>query len=145
MGRMASRARGIEGKGHRMELEWGALLIALLAGLAGGCVGALTGVGGGILFVPIFALAIGLGQKEAVATSAVVIVATGLSASLRNQMKGELIHWQLALATACGAILAAYVATGWMHQVKSITLSRIFAGLLIVVGLYYLVWPPRNG
>ncbi|MEO1834877.1 MAG: TSUP family transporter, partial [Akkermansiaceae bacterium] len=57
------------------------LLIGLGIGLAAGLVGALCGVGGGILMVPAFVLALGMAQKSAVATSLAIVVLGALVAA----------------------------------------------------------------
>ena len=60
--------------------------------------GALLGVGGGILMVPFFTLALGKDIHTAVATSLAVIVVTSLSATLNHATSGTaLIDWRLAL------------------------------------------------
>lgn len=60
-------------------------LVALIAiGLAGGLLGGLVGVGGGVLFVPGLVIFLGLSQLDAVATSLVAVVFVGAVGAWRQ-------------------------------------------------------------
>jgi uncharacterized membrane protein YfcA len=66
-----------------------ALLLALVAvGAASGALAGLLGVGGGILLVPFLALALGMSQHEAEATSLLVVLPTAIVASVTLQRRG---------------------------------------------------------
>ena len=66
-------------------------VIAVIAiGLAGGMLGGLVGVGGGVLFVPGLVLFLGLSQLDAVATSLVAIVFVGVVGAWRQDGYGNL-------------------------------------------------------
>ncbi len=62
----------------------------LVVGLAGGMLGGLVGVGGGVLFVPGLVFFAGLSQLGAVATSLVAIVFVGVVGSWRQHGYGNL-------------------------------------------------------
>jgi hypothetical protein len=65
------------------------LLLALVAvGAASGALAGLLGVGGGILLVPFLALAVGMSQHEAEATSLLVVLPTAIVASVILQRRG---------------------------------------------------------
>lgn len=110
------------------------LLLALGVGLLAGAIAALCGVGGGIVMVPAFVYFLGVEQKAAVATSIAVIVPTSLVALARFSQAG-LVQWNVFWPTAAGAVLAAWFATGWLRRLSNEQLTRIFAVLLIVVGI----------
>ena len=110
------------------------ILYALLIGALGGLLAALCGVGGGIVMVPAFVLALGLEQKRAVATSLAVIVPTALIATVQYS-RGGLVDWKIVLPTAVGAVAVAFLATDWLKSMSNITLTRIFALVLIAVGV----------
>ena len=110
------------------------ILLAILTGLAAGLLGALCGVGGGIIMVPAFAYLLGMEQKAAIATSMAVIVPTSLMAIARFQQAG-LVQWNVFWPTALGAILAAYFATGWVKKLGNDQLTKVFAVLMILVGI----------
>jgi len=106
--------------------------IWLLVGAAAGLLGALCGVGGGIVLVPVFKL-MGIDHKIAVATSLAVIVPTAMMATFKNQLHG-LIDWKLMAAVAAGAVIAAYFGADLMKSMSNPVLTKIFAILLIVTG-----------
>ena len=62
---------------------------AAALGLAGGVVGGLLGVGGGVLFVPALALVLGLEQVDAEATSLLAVIAVGAVGAWRQHGYGN--------------------------------------------------------
>ena len=83
--------------------------MAAVLGLAGGVVGGLLGVGGGILFVPALALVLGLTQVEAEATSLLAVIAVGIVGAWRQYGYGNVRPRDGALM---GALSVAGVAAG---------------------------------
>ena len=111
------------------------VITGLIVGLAAGLAGALCGVGGGILMVPAFVLALGMGQKHAVAISLAVVVVTALAGTANHVLrKSDLIDWRLVACTAVGAAVAAWYGTELMRNMSNQQLTRIFGILLILVG-----------
>ena len=116
------------------------VLLALCIGVLAGLVGALCGVGGGILMVPAFALGLGMGQKEAVATSLAIVVSTALAGTLNHTIKQtQLIDWKLVACTAVGAGVAAWFGTDLMRNLSNQHLTRIFGILMVLVGVRMLL------
>jgi uncharacterized protein len=70
-------------------VDAGDVLAAALLGFAGGVVGGMLGVGGGILFVPALALVLGLTQVEAEATSLLAVVGVGVVGAWRQYGYGN--------------------------------------------------------
>jgi uncharacterized membrane protein YfcA len=62
--------------------------LVLLAGLGIGALSGLVGVGGGVVIVPLLVLGLGLSTKRAISTSLVVVLATGIVASLGYAVAG---------------------------------------------------------
>ena len=116
------------------------LVMGVLLGTAAGLVGALCGVGGGILLVPAFALILKMDQKEAVATSLAIVVVTSLMGTL-NHITSEtrLIDWRLVAFTAVGAGAAAWFGTDIMRTLSSQTLGKVFGILMVLVGVRMLI------
>jgi uncharacterized protein len=110
------------------------IFLPLGIGLFAGVMAGLCGVGGGIVMVPAFVYLLGMDQKAAIATSMAVIVPTSLMALGRFQQAG-LIQWNIFWPTALGAIFAAYFATGWVRKLSNDELTRVFAVLMILVGI----------
>ncbi len=85
--------------------------------------------------VPAFVLALGMGQKHAVATSLAVVVVTALAGTANHVLrKSDLIDWRLVAFTAVGAAVAAWYGTELMRNMSNQQLTRIFGILLILVG-----------
>ncbi len=116
-------------------------LISLLIGAAAGLLGALCGVGGGIIMVPAFTAALGMEHKNAIATSLAVIIIAALVATLNNTraQSGIQIDWRIVAIAASGAAITAWWGTDLMHQLKSPVLTKIFAVTLIAVGIKILI------
>ena len=116
------------------------LLTCPLVGVVAGLAGALCGVGGGIIMVPAFVLMLGMTQKTAVATSLVVVVVSGLSATANNvTSKSNLIDWKIVGITALGAVVAAWYGSDLMRSLSNQQLTKIFGVLMIVVGARMLI------
>ena len=104
---------------------------AAALGFAGGVVGGMLGVGGGILFVPTL-VALWLGQVEAAATSLLAIVPTAIVGGWRQQRYGNVrvkdaaLLGVLASAGALGGVVAA-------NALPERALEIGFAGLLLFV------------
>ena len=115
------------------------VLIAVLAGVVAGLLGALCGVGGGIVMVPVFTMGLGMSQKAAVATSLVVIVISACISSANNLLKGGLIDWKIVVFASIGAAVAAWYGTDLMRSLASPQLSKLFAITLIFFGVVMLL------
>jgi uncharacterized membrane protein YfcA len=114
------------------------LALATTIGLAAGLLGALCGVGGGIVMVPAFVAVLGMEQRQAVATSLAVIVVAAIASTTSNLREPGLIDWRIVALTALGAATAAWFGSEWMRSLGSQTLTRVFAIVLIVIGAWKL-------
>lgn len=116
------------------------ILIGMVVGILAGLVGALCGVGGGIIMVPAFAVILKMDQKSAVATSLAVVVVTAVMGTLNHVMKkSDLIDWRLVAFVAVGAGVAAWFGTDLMRTLSSSTLTKVFGVLLVLVGVRMLM------
>ncbi len=107
----------------------------LIAGLAVGALTGFLGVGGGFLIVPALVLFGGLGMKEAVGTSLLVISINSASGFLGHMQRGA-FDWRMgALVTLC-ALAGAFVGTRYAHTAHPETLRKIFAVFVLLVALF---------
>ena len=97
--------------------------------IAAGLIGALAGVGGGILIVPALTLLFGIDIRLAIGASIVSVIATSSGAAaayVRDRMTDMRIGMFLELATTsgavCGALLAAMVAPSLLYVLLGIVL-----------------------
>ena len=111
------------------------ILILLFIGAAAGLLGALCGVGGGIVMVPAFTMALGMDQKHAVATSMAAVVVTAVVATANNMRSDGLIDWKTVAIVAISAAVFSWLGSDWMKELSSQTLTKIFGVLMIAVGL----------
>ncbi len=111
------------------------LTYAILTGLAAGLLGALCGVGGGIIMVPAFVGLLGLEHKQAVATSMAVIIVTALAATANNARANNLIDWKIVAAVGLASMVAAWFGSDLMRGLSNQTLTRVFGCLLVVFGV----------
>jgi uncharacterized membrane protein YfcA len=89
-------------------------LVALLAGTTG----AMLGLGGGIILVPVLTLIFGVPMRTAVAASTVSIIATSTGAAvayLQDRLSNVRVAMWLEMGTATGALTGALVA-GYLNQ-----------------------------
>lgn len=104
------------------------LLLAAL-GLAAGLVGALTGVGGGFVIVPVLHLGLDMPLAAAVGTSLVVVTGTSL-AGTAGYVRRDLVLTELALELQMGAMLGALAAARAAAAIPERVVATIFAGAL---------------
>lgn len=116
-------------------------ILLLMAGVVGGTLAGLLGVGGGIIIVPILDFVLGvvgvnpaIRMQIAVATSLATIIPTSISSSMAH-FKRHSVDLSLAKAWApwifVGALSGAWVAS----RVHSSVLSAIFASVAFLVAL----------
>ena len=109
-------------------------LIAILIGAVGGVVAALCGVGGGVVMVPAFVFLLKMKQQPAVATSLAAIIFTAIATSMKNHGNG-LIRWEVALSSGVAGAAVGWFAADWLKEFRDVTLTRIFASVIIVFGV----------
>jgi uncharacterized protein len=105
------------------------LLIAL-GSLIAGMLGALTGLGGGVVIVPLLTLAFGVDIRYAIGASLVSVIATSSGAAaayLKEGYSNMRVGMFLELATTVGAISGAYLAP----HVSTSAIAIIFGVVLL--------------
>jgi uncharacterized membrane protein YfcA len=113
-------------------LEFTAVVWALSA--VAGFLGALTGLGGGVVVVPALTLALGVDMKYAIGASLVSVIATSSGAAaayVREGYSNIRIGMFLEIATTLGALAGAFLAS----RVSTHALAIIFGLVLIYSAL----------
>jgi uncharacterized membrane protein YfcA len=118
------------------------VLVGLTAGLAAGVLAGLFGVGGGILFVPVLTLGLGLSQLHAEATSLLAIIPTVIAGTWTQQRYGN-VRWSGALVIGVASIGAAVGGAQVAESLPEATLRKLFAGLMIVTATQ-IAWRARG-
>ncbi len=117
-------------------------LAMVAGGVAAGLFGALLGLGGGILIVPLLTLVFGLPVREAVGVSLVCVIVTSSAAAsvyLERHVANLRLGMTLELFTAVGAGVGGLVA----FLVEERVIAALFTALLV-----YTAWSmarPRSG
>lgn len=105
------------------------LLIAAGSFLAG-LLGSLTGLGGGVIIVPLLTLAFGVDIRYAIGASLVSVIATSSGAAaayLKEGFSNIRVGMFLEVATTIGAVCGAYLAT----RIPTAAIAIIFGAVLL--------------
>jgi uncharacterized membrane protein YfcA len=112
-------------------------LILFLGAIAAGMLGSLTGLGGGVVIIPLLTLGFGVDIKYAVGTALVTSIATSSGAAaayIKKGMTNVRIGMFLEIATTAGAVLGALIAvflpTSAIYIILGITL--IFSSVMTI-------------
>jgi uncharacterized membrane protein YfcA len=112
------------------------IVVLLLSVLAGGF-GAIVGIGGGVVIVPVLTVLVGVPVKFAIAASLVGVIATSTAASARyleTEVADRRLGLVLLLGTVSGGIAGGFVA----GLLDARTLSGLFAVMLVLVAVQML-------
>lgn len=109
-----------------------------VAGLIVGLLTGFFGVGGGFVIVPALVLALGLPMRVAVGTSLVVIAINSASGALAHWTDGG-FNWSVALLFLIGGLVGSQLGGRAAGKVDEETLTRGFAGMVVVVGLFLII------
>ena len=105
-------------------------VLLVVLGFFAGMLGAITGIGGGVVLAPILALHFGIPIREAIGTSLVAVITTSAASSsvhLQRHTTDIRLGMTLELATALGAAVTAYL-VGYFNRSL---LEGVFAGFLL--------------
>ena len=105
-------------------------VLLVVLGFFAGLLGALTGIGGGVLLTPILAIHFGIPIRQAIGTSLVAVITTSAASSsvhLQRHTTDIRLGMTLELATAFGAAVTAYL-VGYFNRSA---LEGLFAAFLL--------------
>ena len=119
-----------------------AVLLALALGFAAGVLSGMFGVGGGILFVPTFALVLGLTQLSAQATSLAAMIPVVLVGAWRQHRYGN-VRWRPALVVGLASLVGVVAGIAVAASLSDDVLRNLFAALLLVIAAQ-LAWSARR-
>lgn len=134
-------------------MDWIDLILLILAGLAGGFLSGLLGVGGGIIFIPILDIVftnLGIPPEMMVpcilANSLFIIIFTSLLNSRRQYINKNFYPMEC-LFTGLGGVITS-LATSWILQnlfdYNKATFNLIFAGLLTPLVIKMVLSKPKE-
>ncbi len=111
---------------------------AVGGGVAAGLVAGMFGVGGGVLLVPLIVLVLKRPQHVAHATSLVAVTLAATAGVSRFAVDGAVAPVG-GLLLAVGAITGARLGAAFLPRISEGWLRRLFAGVLIVLAIRFLV------
>ena len=117
--------------------------IVFAGSLVAGFLGALTGLGGGVVVVPLLTLVLGVDIRYAVGASLVSVIATSSGAAaayVRAGFSNIRIGMFLEIATTLGALVGAYLAT----RLPTGAIGVIFGAVLLFSAYYSSREHPQN-
>jgi len=117
--------------------------LLFLSGMGAGTLGALVGIGGGVVLVPLLHLGFGVPLQVAVAVSLCCVIATSSGAAATYVRDGRCdvrLGMQLELFTVAGAILGSWIAPSLPKQ----ALQLLFGAMTLVVVRSLLRAPARD-
>lgn len=110
-------------------------VVALIAvGLIAGTLGAMLGVGGGIVYVPALVALFSFAQHEAQGTSLAVIIPSTIVAAYVHARAGR-VDWRTALLLGSGGIVGGLLGARIALSLDAPVLKRMFAVFLVLAVL----------
>lgn len=109
-----------------------------LGGLVAGIASGLLGIGGGVIAVPLFILALNLEPKIAVGTSLFVIVPTAIVGMIVHYMEGNInIKYGLIFLTL--SLIGAFAGARLTAIIPADLLKKLFALIMIIISIKMLI------
>src|SRR5262249_49059100 len=104
-------------------------LVLLVASIFAGLIGALTGLGGGVIVVPILVLVFGVDIHHASGAALISVISTSSGAAvpyIKSKLCNIRIGMFLEMATTAGAVAGAYLAA----KISASIIAVIFGAIL---------------
>ena len=113
----------------------------IVAGVLGGLLAGVFGVGGGIVMVPLFVLFLGLDQRTAATTSLLAIIPISVLAAFGYAAGGS-VDWLAGLILGLGSILGGQIGVRLLPRIPVPALQIGFSVLLLYSA--YRLWQPET-
>ena len=121
-----------------MTFDWPTIFPVLALGFIAGILSGMFGIGGGLVIVPALVFFFGISQKTATGTSMFALLwPVGLLGVAAYWRAGHMSLFHGAWI-AVGLFLGAFLGAQLTLALPTITVKRIYAVFLVLVGLYYL-------
>jgi uncharacterized membrane protein YfcA len=115
------------------------LFILAAIGILAGFIGGSMGVGGGIIIIPALMIFLGFSQKEAQGTSLAVLTMPVAFVAAFNYYKEGYINMKFAAIMIVTFVIGSYLGSKFALSIPASTLKKIFAVLLVVIGIKMLL------
>jgi uncharacterized protein len=122
--------------------SWWILALAVAIGLTGGILAGLFGVGGGILFVPTFVLALQLPQIDAAATSLLAMLPATYVGTWRQLRYGN-VDVRSSVVVGLVSVVGVEAGIAIAERLPEVTLRRLFGAFLLLTAAQ-IAWQARR-
>jgi hypothetical protein len=109
-------------------------------GILAGALGALVGLGGGVVMIPMLTGWLGFSQHRAQGTSLLALMFTGLAGAAAYGANRS-VDWTAAVLLALPALLTAWVGARSCNRLPERSLRRLFSAFLIAISALMLLKP----
>ena len=107
-------------------------IVLVVVGILSGMLAGALGIGGGVIFVPVLAVVVGLEQAVAQGTSLAVIAPMAAIATY-SHVRYSRVDWPAAMPIGVASIAGAAVGAQAALAANPLLLRRLFAGLLVLL------------
>lgn len=118
------------------------LFSGFLIGALTGALNGLTGLGGGIIIVPLLVFLAGMDQHKAQGTSLFAVTMPVTFVAAYPYLEQGNVHIPAALAVAIGLTIGSYSSSIFAQRISRATLTRIFAAVVVLTGIYKVLESP---
>ena len=123
------------------------ILISILIGAVAGMVAGLTGIGGGMLLVPLLVGVLLLEQHQAHGTSLAVIFPIGVAGliayviqgNIQGDIDGNINVWWLVPVLATGSLVGVVLGARLMMRIRARQLRLVFGALIVALGILMVI------
>ena len=124
--------RKIEPKNYNLSKQ--IMILAIGASFFAGIISGLFGIGGGVVFVPLMVIAMGLSMKNAAPTSQFILLFASASALITHTLLGHPDFYQ-ALLLSAGAFVGGLVGARLSLEIKENALKILISVVMIAVAV----------
>ncbi len=110
------------------------IILTILISFFGGIVSAFLGVGGGLIFVPLFHYLLKMNMHQAIGTSLAIIVPTALVGAWRHGLH-DYVDWKIFVFSVIFAVLGGFVGSAISVGMDVNMLKKIFSVFLLIVAI----------
>ncbi|MHA2357434.1 MAG: sulfite exporter TauE/SafE family protein [Candidatus Heimdallarchaeaceae archaeon] len=112
------------------------LMPGVVIAFFGGFIGGMLGLGGGVVFMPILTMALGVPAAVAAATSTfTILIANPFAIAIRFAS----VQWDIVICMAAGAVIAANIVPRFVHKIKSEWILSVFWLIAIAAAIRLLI------
>jgi len=111
----------------------------LAIGAVTGAVSGMLGIGGGVFVIPAMVYLFGFDQRLATGTSLGMLLPPIGILAFWQYYKADLVNVPAVLLLVAGFVAGSYLSAGYAINLPEILLKRAFGGLMIVMGVIYIL------